>query len=1202
MFRRIAAFEFRYQVTSPLFVVTALLFLVFAFSDTSVAKLVSTEGGNVLYNSPHYLILSHLLVSLLFLFIGAAFVSNVIVRDDLTGFGPLIRSTRITKFDYLIGRFAGAFAAGALVMAAVPLGAWLGTVFPISTHEMLGPNRLSGYLYGYALFGVTNALIISAILFALATATRSTAGTFVGVIALFILYLVAQRLMEGETDLQNFQVLLDPFGMASYMASSRYYTAAELNGGAVPVSSLMVFGRLLWVGLSLALLALTYRMFSFADRGMSRRQKLRRTREGSEQAETATYSPALPFKPLAAPRSGPEAAVRQFLARMGMEARFVLGSPAFLILLLFAFGLTLTALSTASGFLDVPLYPVTQVTVPTIEAFFDTILLIMSAYFGGELVWRERERRVHEIIDAAPIAAWALMLPKVLGLALVLLLTLLVGVAAGMLVQLVSGAVAIEPLAYLDWLLLPSLADAMLVAVLAVFVQALSPTKYAGWGVMLLYILLLTFGPAAGLEYPLAIYGNLPQVTISAMAGTGYAGEAAWWFRLFWASVAALLLLAVQLLWPRGAEQQVRNRLRRLPQRLTLGTGLSGLAALALIAGTGTWIAYNTLILNQFRTGAEMERHFAELEKRYFRFARLPQPVVRHVELDVALFPDGAHAEVRGRYRLVNETNAPIDQLHLRLLDLDLELLSVDLPGARLERNDERFDYRIYRLAVPMKPGETRWLGFETRRAQVGFRASNIEDKLAPNGSDLNSLQLTPRIGMTDHGLIEDPATRRQYGLPERAPLPRLDASATAGAQPNGDISWTTADIRVSTSPDQTPIAPGRRVADQVQHGRRVARFLSDVPIRNFFLVKSGRYALRTETSAGIKHAIYYHPAHGWNVRRMMKAMQASMAYYREAFGPYQFDQAQVVERALGGGGQSFPNMVAVSEGIFGLDLRDPAQLDMVSMLVAHEMAHQWWGHQVTAARMQGAGLIGEAITQYSALMVLKRLHGEDQLRLFFKLQRDRYLSGRRTQLLDEQPLVSASLDQDYVNYGKGALAFYLLSERMGQEAVNRALRRFIARYRFTDGPNPRSVDLIRMLREEAATADERSLITDLFERITLFDLRVEKPIVAKRPDGKWDVVVPVAARKLHADGKGKESEAPLYARISVGLFTADPSGPLIGKKNVLRMDSQAVRSGRQIFRFVTDRKPTHAGIDPLGLYIDRDSNDNIAPVEDRPG
>ena len=102
---------------------------------------------------------------------------------------------------------------------------------------------------------------------------------------------------------------------------------------------------------------------------------------------------------------------------------------------------------------------------------------------------------------------------------------------------------------------------------------------------------------------------------------------------------------------------------------------------------------------------------------------------------------------------------------------------------------------------------------------------------------------------------------------------------------------------------------------------------------------------------------------------------------------------------------------------------------------------------------MQGAGLLTETLAQYSALMVLERLRGEGNIRRFLQFQLDRYLSGRRTQVLEEQPLASAGLDQDYVNYGKGALALYLLQQRMGEAAVNRALRRFVERYRFTTAP-----------------------------------------------------------------------------------------------------------------------------------------------------
>ena len=153
----------------------------------------------------------------------------------------------------------------------------------------------------------------------------------------------------------------------------------------------------------------------------------------------------------------------------------------------------------------------------------------------------------------------------------------------------------------------------------------------------------------------------------------------------------------------------------------------------------------------------------------------MPQPVVTHVELEVALYPEDVRAEVRGRYRLVNETGSAIEQVHLRLMDRDLDLVDLDFPATRLERNDEAFGYRIYRLDTPMQPGEARSLAFRTYREQVGFRASGTEMGVAPNGTNLTTFDLTPRIGMSDVGLIEEPAARRRFGLPERRPFPRLD-------------------------------------------------------------------------------------------------------------------------------------------------------------------------------------------------------------------------------------------------------------------------------------------------------------------------------------------------------------------------------------------------------------------------------------------
>jgi aminopeptidase N len=278
------------------------------------------------------------------------------------------------------------------------------------------------------------------------------------------------------------------------------------------------------------------------------------------------------------------------------------------------------------------------------------------------------------------------------------------------------------------------------------------------------------------------------------------------------------------------------------------------------------------------------------------------------------------------------------------------------------------------------------------------------------------------------------------------------------------------------------------------------------------------------------------------------------------------------------------------------MDLRDPEAIDMVTLLTAHELAHQWWGHQVLGARMQGAGLLYETLAQYSALMVMKRLEGEDKIRRFLQFQLDRYLSGRRTQVLEEQPLVSAHLSQLHLNYGKGALALYLLQQRMGEEAVNRALRRYVDRYRFTVAPYPRSLDLIAFLREEA-TAEQQALITDLFERITLYDLKVQQPKAVKRADGKWEVTVPVEAKKFYANGKGEQEEAPLSDLIEIGLFTAKPGGGTFSKSDVIRVERLPIRSGSQVLKLVVDKRPTYAGVDPYSYYIDRNTADNVEPV-----
>jgi aminopeptidase N len=240
--------------------------------------------------------------------------------------------------------------------------------------------------------------------------------------------------------------------------------------------------------------------------------------------------------------------------------------------------------------------------------------------------------------------------------------------------------------------------------------------------------------------------------------------------------------------------------------------------------------------------------------------------------------------------------------------------------------------------------------------------------------------------------------------------------------------------------------------------------------------------------------------------------------------------------------------------------------------------------------------MLSETLAQYSALMVMKRLYGEDKIRRFLKFELDSYLRGRGGEAVEELPLGRVE-DQQYIHYRKGSLAMYLLQERLGEDRVNRALRSVLNRYKFKAAPFPRSLDLIQALRAEAKTAEEQALITDLFERITVYDLKASAPTAVRRPDGKWEVTVPVEARKYYADGAGVERPAGLDERIEIGLFTAEPGLGSFDRSKVILMERRPIRSGRQVLKFVTDKRPTHAGIDPYNFYIDRNSGDNVVTV-----
>ena len=1190
LFLEVARFEIRYVLGNPLLWLTAVATFALFVVGVSCGLELGSEGG-LLQNASYAVLRDALMASVTYMVVTSAFVANAVLRDDETGFAPIIRSTRLTKRDYLLGRFAGAFIAAALCIALVPLAIWLGSLMPWTNSAAVGATRFEPYLYAYFVVALPNLFIQCAILFALATITRSMMATYLGVVAFTSGFFALQGAFADRPQLQTAVALADPFGARPLADVVRYWTVAQRNVTLPPLAGTLLYNRLLWVGIAVLCVAFALATYSAADPATPRRA--RKSRKASEPVRTAAGNDGTSAV-LPSPRHDARARWTLLWLRTRFELRQVVLHPAFAVVMAWGAYVTGLVLLTQRDPDGRPTYPTTRSLIPELDNAIGMMLVVVVIYYAGELVWRERDRRVDALIDATPMPNWGYVIPKTVAMGTVLIGVLLASVIASVLLQLSLHFTQLELGKYLWWYMLPRTWDLLTLGALAILVQALSPHKAIGWAVMLMFLVGQELNTVV--DSNLVLYGGTPSVPLSDMNGAGSFWHGAWVFRAYWGAVAMLLLVCAHILWRRGVDTRLRSRLARARRRFAGPPAWVAGGALLTVLVAGTDAYYNTVVLNGYRTRSANQEFAAAYERKYGSYANLPQPRITAVKVAVAIYPAERRAVATGSYVLRNESAVTIPDVHVRIVGDGLELTSAEIAGARLVVDDRRYRYRIYHLEHPMRPGETRVMTFRTLRVRRGFQNEPTDTRIVANGTFLNETQLMPVVGLVRAGMLQDPAARREHGLPALPGTPKLEDLAATERTTYGR-GWASTDITVSTSADQVPVAPGSKVSDVVHGNRRVARFVSRVPVHPRFSVQSARYAEKHRIHAGVDLAVYYDPAHAWDVDHMLDALAAALDYYQANFGPYPFDYARIVEfPGFHDFAQAFAGTIPYSEDVgFVSDYRAPDTIDYVTYLTAHELAHQYWSQQLVGADMQGREVLSETLAQYSAQMVMRKLRGPDHLRRYLQFELDRYLEGRGG-TPNAEPTLARVDGQEYVTYRKGALAMYLLQQRLGEASINRALRALLARYRFRGPPFPRSLDLVAALRHEAHTAEDQTLITDLFERIALYDLRTSTPTAARRPDGRWDVTVPIQAHKFYVTN-GADSETRLAEHIEVGLFTAEPGRDAFDARNVLLLEREPIHSGVQLLHFITDRRPTFAGVDPYNFYIDRNAEDNIAPV-----
>jgi ABC-type transport system involved in multi-copper enzyme maturation permease subunit len=1168
LLKEIARFEWRYHTRQPSFFAACALFFILGFVLTATGF----GPANVLVTSPWLVTEVLAFASLFSVFAAAVFVANAVLRDTDHRMEEIVFTTPVGRFPYLFGRFGGALAAGITAMALAPLGMILGTRMPSLDRARVGPLHAATFLWPLVTIVLPTLLFVTALLFTFAVLTRSALATYTASVFIYLLYLAGAALTNsplmaasrpGSGGSGFAAALLDPFGMSSFFEVTRYWTIAEKNNRLVPLTGALLLNRALWIAAAVVLCAIAYRSFSFR---LPRRKRVK-AEKTQPPAETVTaYTRVEP-----APRI-----LASFWSATKFEIAAALRSRPFQFLLGLWFILALIEIRSDlfSGEYGSASYAATSLIVAALQQPLMIVGLIIVIYYGSEIFWREQRFRVASIIDATPVPGTTLALAKWSAITALIATTIALGIAAGVAVQATHGYFAFEPALYLSLFYFAGLPLALYAAA-AVAIHALSPGKYAGLALVLFFFLATRNLPMIGLEHPIWRFGSASVPSYSAMYGFRDAATFGA-LMLHWSVWAAAMIGIAAVSW-RHLTLGVADRVRTLARWVTT-RGRKPVAALvvALIA-TGGFVFYETNVVRVYQPRSRAIEWRAQYERRYRRLAAMPQPRITNVMPTVDIFPEERRAHIVGEYQLRNDGDAPVKSI-IVTMPRGARDVSVSVPSSR-RTSDSRFGVHVFDLERPLQ---------RNGQAKLTF-AMTLDDGVEENGTVLMTFTSFPSLGYRATYEISDPRERAKQGL-GRSSTPEVEDSDAVSS--TTEMDRVTLDATISTSRDQTAITSGHLERQWTANGRSYFHYRSDAPMRNRFTFLSARYAVATAKAGAVDVSLAYHPAHAANVKAMLTSAIRTLDYCNQAFGRYPYRQLKLVEvPGSNFGGYATPDTILLSERrMFLVDARDTSHPDLVTRRVAHEVAHQWWGYQLEPQSRGGASTLTESLAKYTELMVLERSRGRDQVRDLLGIELDRYLAGRSREEQHERTLANAG-DQAYIYYSKGALVFHAVRDLIGERALNAALHRLLDENRET--ATATTFDLLRELRN-VSTPAQFTLIDEWFEKIALYDVKVDAAEVTPLPNGRFRVVAHVTAAKREAAEDGVEHDVPLDEEIDVALFRSGG----IDSANFIATQRVHMRTGTNEIAFVTAEKPLFVVADPDLLRIDRNRADNVRRVE----
>jgi ABC-2 type transport system permease protein len=1191
MFKEIFRFELKYRKSrAATYIYFGIIFVMCFLAVTTDVVQIGGAAGQIKENAPLVIARMTLIVSIFLCLVASAVMGVAVLRDFEHNTEAIMFSTPISKWSYLMGRFCGSFVVLLFIGCGIWLAFMLGHFMPWREKDKLLPFNFWHYLQPFLVYCVPNLFFSGAVLFMSGTLSRKSIVIYTQGILLLVLYIASLSLLR-DIEQKTTASLIDPFGLNAFVFETQYWTPAERNTQVASMTGYVLYNRLIWFGVGVLSLVITYFGFSF---NVVRNSLVKRRAVADNFRSIKAENVIIPkINPLI----NTSTAFRQLIQLTKLYFTSIVKEIPFIGIVISGVLLLMLNAINMGKIYGTSAYPTTYNVLGVIGGSFNLFFLIIVVFYTGELVWRERSVKMNLIMDALPISDFTTLIAKFLALLLVYVGLIIMLISCGVLIQIAHGYFKFELNIYIETMFTTTLSFLLLYTFLSMFIQVMVNNKFLGYAVCVVFFILTGVMGQLGLEHGLFRFGTADLGTYSDMNVYGHFVTPFAWFEIYWFAFSLLLFAAAVVFNVRGSESVMNIRWKKGKLRLNRSLVTMILGATVIFVSSGFYIFYNTNIINDYTTSDKRKDSQADYEKKFKKYEWISQPRIVEVKMKVDLFPYDRDFVAEGFYYLKNKTNDivrdihiqqnPDDQLVVNYLKFDRE--------SKVKEHNEDFGYYIYDFTNPLQPGDSVKMDFKFSFTTKGFVEGNANTNVIFNGTFFNNTTFFPQIGYQESYELSQDDDRKEHDLKEKERmLQRNDPRGLAMSLFGDDADHIRFEMQLSTAPDQIAIAPGYLQKEWEENDRKYFQYKMDAPMCNFYSIVSARYAVKRDKWNDVNLEIYYHPGHEYNLDRMMQGMKDALSYYSKNFSPYQYRQVRIMEfPRYATFAQSFANTIPFSEGIgFIAKLDDPEKdIDYAYYVTAHEVAHQWWGHQVMEAGVKGNAMLSESMSQYSALMVMKHAFPAETIERYLKYELDNYLSGRANESKKEQPLELVE-GQGYIHYRKASLIFFALQDYIGEDSLNAAFRRFNADWRFKDALYPTSADLLQYIRK--ATPDSlQSIIHDMFETITLFENKTDVAEYSELDSAHWELTLKVSAEKLRADSTGMETPIAINDWIDIGIYGRDDKG----KDKLIYLKKHKITKKENEFTIPLKERPRKAGIDPLHKLIDRHSGDNTKTV-----